>query len=213
LARESHHAQVRQRFSTCALAIYLRLAAGDRAVAYRQEGSSMRRKDREIMDPLELRDVLEKADVCRIALSSKEGPYIVPLNFGFEWDGALVLYFHGANVGRKLDLMRRNGRVGFEVDVDHLILRDGSACEWGMRYRSIIGTGWLSQVADEDGKRRAVDAIMRHYGFQGQPTYHELTFSSTAVLRLDVEKMSGKKNALSFATDAATGRDAGARDP
>ena len=155
----------------------------------------MRRKDREITEQAELREILEKADVCRIALSSDEGPYIVPLNFGFEWDGALTLYFHCARAGRKLDLMRRDGRVGFELDVDHQLRQDGPPCKWGMAFGSLIGTGRLSEVTDEEVRRRGLDAIMRHYGYEGSPSYNPATFQSTAVLRLDVEKITGKRKA------------------
>ena len=39
--------------------------------------------------------------------------YIVPMNFGYEFEGdSLILYFHGAGEGRKLELIRKNPEVG-----------------------------------------------------------------------------------------------------
>jgi len=36
-------------------------------------------------------------------------PYIVPMNFGYEMaDGALSLYFHCANEGRKINIIKKN---------------------------------------------------------------------------------------------------------
>ena len=56
----------------------------------------MRRKDREVTEIREIIEIIEKCDVCRLALFAEQYPYIVPLNFGFIYDGAmLTLYFHG----------------------------------------------------------------------------------------------------------------------
>ena len=52
----------------------------------------MRRADREIADFDEMCRVLTACDVCRIALTDDERPYILPLNFGMKTDGrALIL--------------------------------------------------------------------------------------------------------------------------
>ena len=70
----------------------------------------MRRKDREITDFDEIMKIIAKCDTCRLALFDEEFPYIVPLNFGTDVEnGELYLYFHGANVGTKLDLRVSGG--------------------------------------------------------------------------------------------------------
>ena len=57
----------------------------------------MRRKDREITDIEEIRDIIEKCKVCRLAMQDEEGLYLVPLNFGYEFEEeSLALYFHSA---------------------------------------------------------------------------------------------------------------------
>ena len=45
----------------------------------------MRKKDREIKDTKELEEILQKADVCRIAFAVDGVPYIVAMNFGYIW--------------------------------------------------------------------------------------------------------------------------------
>ena len=53
--------------------------------------------------------------------------YIVTMNFGYEWEGRLpAFYFHCAREGRKLEMMRSNPRVCFELDCGHA-LRTGPA--------------------------------------------------------------------------------------
>lgn len=44
----------------------------------------MRRKDREITDFNEIMNIINKCDVCRLALFDEDYPYIVPLNFGVD---------------------------------------------------------------------------------------------------------------------------------
>ena len=60
----------------------------------------MRRKDREINDKFAIESIIRKASVCRLAMVDGNRPYIVPLCFGYQGD---ALYFHSANVGKKLD--------------------------------------------------------------------------------------------------------------
>lgn len=154
----------------------------------------MRRKDREIVDRSGLREILEKADACRLAFAQGGTPYIVTMNFGFEWDGELpVLYFHCAREGRKLEMMRANPRVCFELDVDHELAKGPAPCDWGMDYASLVGYGALRELAAEDERRAGLDLVMRQYGWAGEADYRAGPLSAAAVLRLDVDELSGKR--------------------
>ena len=73
----------------------------------------MRRNEREITDPKIIEEIIHQATICRIALYDADYPYIVPLNYGYE-SGAL--YFHSAKEGKKIDLIRKNSRVCFEIE-------------------------------------------------------------------------------------------------
>lgn len=160
----------------------------------------MRRKDREISERTGLLEILEQSDVCRIAFATAAAPYIVPLNYGYRWDdgttgrtGALELYFHCAAEGRKLDLMRANDSVGFEIDTAHELITKAQACGWGMKYKSLIGSGRLYEVKDFNEKRQYLDRIMSHYGFTGKALYEDSMLEKTTVLKLEVSELSGKE--------------------
>ncbi len=150
----------------------------------------MRKKDREIRDTKELKEILQTADVCRIAFAADGVPYIVTMNFGYAWRDQLTLYFHCAKEGKKLDLMKKNNRVCFEMDIDHELVRSDNACDWGMKYRSIVGIGSLESVTD---KKKGLDCIMDHYGFTGKKEYNEKALDLTEVLMLTVTEFTGKK--------------------
>ncbi len=80
----------------------------------------MRKKEKQINDIAGIEDVLSRALVCRLALCENDRPYIVPLCFGYE-DNAL--YFHCAQQGKKLDILRKNNNVCFEVDIDCQLIK------------------------------------------------------------------------------------------
>lgn len=146
----------------------------------------MRKKEREICDPEEVESIIKRAYVCRLAMCEDGMPYVVPLCFGYE---NRKLYFHSANEGRKMEILRKSPRVCFEVDIDWEIIRRSERCS--MRYRSVVGSGSASLVESLEEKRRSLDLIMRQC--QQEPfSYPEETLGRTAIIRVEIEEMTGK---------------------
>ena len=152
----------------------------------------MRRKDRELTAQNDLEAIMQSADVCRIALNTGAAPYIVPLNYGFTWDVTLKLYFHCAVAGRKLDLIGKDCRAGFEIDVDHRLVTGPQACDWGMKYASVVGYGHIVEVSDRKEKIHGLNLLMKQYGYPGTPVYPEAMLDAVRILCLYVEEISGK---------------------
>jgi nitroimidazol reductase NimA-like FMN-containing flavoprotein (pyridoxamine 5'-phosphate oxidase superfamily) len=153
----------------------------------------MRRKEREITEKELIEEIINKADVCRIALANDNIPYIVTMNFGHISGTEPKLYFHCASEGRKLEMISRNNFVCFEMDTDHEVFKGLKGCDWGMKFRSVIGTGSISIVTEKKEKKAGLDSIMKHYGGNGEFTYDEKVFGRTTVLRLEIKEMTGKK--------------------
>ena len=61
-----------------------------------------------------------------VTLSVDNCPYIVPLSFGFEGN---CLYFHTAREGKKIDMIRQNNTVCFELEADCEVVRAESPCD------------------------------------------------------------------------------------
>lgn len=146
----------------------------------------MRKKEREIRDPKVIESIISRANVCRLAMCDEGLPYVVPLCFGYE-KGAL--YFHSATVGRKLENIKKNPKVCFEMDIDWELVRSGDRCN--MRYRSVIGFGDASLIEASEDKRNALDLIMRHY-HQEPFAYLQATLKRTAIIKVEIEEMMGK---------------------
>lgn len=154
----------------------------------------MRREDRRITDRNELAEILEKADAAHVAMADGSEPYLVTMNYGFEWSGEFpVLYFHCAREGRKLSILEKNPSVCFSVETDHELLTGEEACDFGMKYRSIVGFGTLSVVTDPAERKHGLDTLMRHYTAGTAFTYNERVLEHTTVLKLAVRTLDGKK--------------------
>lgn len=152
----------------------------------------MRRKDREITDKNELKKIMAKCDTCRLAMFDEEYPYIVPLNFGVdEEDGQMYLYFHCATQGKKLDLIRKNPKVTFEMDCEHNIILYEERMSCTMGYASIIGRGEVEFVSDEE-KIPALELIVKHYHPEGF-RFDTRMAKVTTVFRVKVKDMTGKR--------------------
>lgn len=152
----------------------------------------MRRKDREITDFDEIMNIINKCDVCRLALFNDDFPYIVPLNFGVDVeDEQLYLYFHCANQGTKLDLIAKNNKATFEMDCEHNIILYKERMSCTMGYASVIGHGTIEFV-DDAHKFEALKIIMRHYHSEDFKFNTDI-MNITTVFRLKVLDMKGKR--------------------
>jgi nitroimidazol reductase NimA-like FMN-containing flavoprotein (pyridoxamine 5'-phosphate oxidase superfamily) len=158
----------------------------------------MRRKDREITDRDEMNRILQAGKVCRLGLSDQDQPYIVPLNYGYRWqEQGLVLYFHCADAGRKLDIIQKNNRACFEIDQALELQADDMACHFSMNYESLIGFGLVETVLDPDEKKDAMNCVMTHYSVKNDWTFDEKILAKTRILRLSVESLTGKRRNIS----------------
>ncbi len=150
----------------------------------------MRRKEREITDKDLLESVIARAIVCRLGLCRDNMPYVVPVNFGYKDD---CLYIHSSLQGLKMDILRVNANVCFEIDVDLELVPARKPCDWTLRYRSVIGFGTAAIVEDPLEKRKALDIIMDHYGGLSEDPYPEPVIKKVGIIRVDIESMTGKK--------------------
>jgi nitroimidazol reductase NimA-like FMN-containing flavoprotein (pyridoxamine 5'-phosphate oxidase superfamily) len=149
----------------------------------------MRRKDKEVTSREWMLEVLREGLYAEVALCGPEGPYVVPVNYGF--DGRRFI-FHGAPEGLKFNLVRADQRVCFNVVAGAELIRDEKdPSEYSMKYRSVTGRGRARFVEDLGEKKAALQAIMKHYSGPLEPMPDEL-LRRTAVVTVDIEELTGK---------------------
>lgn len=152
----------------------------------------MRRKEKEITAFSDIEDVIKKGIVCRLALHDYPYPYIVPVNYGYS---DKELFFHCANEGKKLDLIKNNNNVCFEIEVDVDLVSAEKACAWGMTYRSVIGYGNVILLTDIEEKRKALDTIMKHYSPE-KWEYPDMMIDTVVVFKIAIDSITGKKSGV-----------------
>ena len=120
------------------------------------------RRECEITDINEIKDILDRAKVVHVGMIDGDKPYVVPMNYGYTMvDGRLTLYMHGATVGRKYDILRVNPNVFVEIDTDIVPFEGRFACEYGVCYSSVMGEGIAEVVDDVEGKMEALTILMK----------------------------------------------------
>ena len=157
----------------------------------------MRRKDREVLDEVKIDKFIRNCDCCRIGFYDKENNevYIVPLNFGYSHvDNKRVFYFHGAKEGRKIELISKTKKVGFEMDSNHELIIGKMACNYSERYQSVMGTGLISFVEDKDEKIAALNEIMFQSTGKKDWDFPEPMLNGVAVFMIEVISLSCKEH-------------------
>jgi len=122
--------------------------------------NAMRRRDREITDRSEIDEIIRSTAVMHLGLSIDNIPFVVPLFYAYDGN---VLYFHSAKAGTKIEILKRNNVVCFEISVDHDIIPADSACDFEAKHRTVIGTGKVFFVEDSNEKRRILDMIIGRF--------------------------------------------------
>ncbi len=152
----------------------------------------MRRKDREITDPSQIRRIMQACTHLNLALCDGDTPYIIPMNFGFEEeDGKWTIYFHSAGIGTKIDLLRKNPQAAFAMTATTRLIEGDLACDYSMAYESVCGKGRIEIVPDGE-KIRGLTAVMRQYSAAESFVFDETVVRVTTVLRLSVDAITGK---------------------
>lgn len=150
----------------------------------------MRRKDRELSNIAEIEVILKKAFVCHLGLTDGDQPYIVPMNFGYE-NGHI--YLHGAADGRKIDIIKKNSKVCFEMELfESEIIKGGDQpCDWGTVFRSVIGFGTAELLESSEDKIRGLGIILKVHDDRTF-TFPEAMLAETAVIQITITEMTGK---------------------
>lgn len=153
----------------------------------------MRRTDREVKDEKRIRELIELCDCCRLGFCDEGKVYIVPLSFGYE-DNKKTFYFHGAKKGKKIDLIEKTHRAGFELDTNYALVKGENACSYSAKYSSIIGNGKVTVLTDEEEKIAGLKSIMKHNTGRSDWEFKSEMLKGVCVFKLEVEEMSCKEH-------------------
>ncbi|MGN0072176.1 MAG: pyridoxamine 5'-phosphate oxidase family protein [Atopobiaceae bacterium] len=168
----------------------------------------MRRAHREIQDPDAIRALIDACHTVRIGCADEEGPYIVPMSFGYDWDEEtwqrmhegsaghpipLKLYLHSATEGRKVRCFDSEPLVAIEMDRELGVITGPYACAYSYSYQSLVGKGHIRRVEDEAGKSVALARLMEHMAPGAPTSFPPEAVARVRIWRIDVDELSGKE--------------------
>ena len=152
----------------------------------------MTKRERQITDEAQIMDILDKGKVLHLGLAVDNEPYVVPMNYGYTHeDGKLGIYLHSAVRGKKLDMIRANPKVFFEIDCDLVPFESELPCQYGLAYSSVMGKGIARIVDDVEEKKKAMSILMKTQTGKDF-TFEDRLVSIVAVIRIDVEAYTAK---------------------
>jgi hypothetical protein len=151
----------------------------------------MRRKDREITDLATMESIIAESKFCRMALCDNGKPYIVPLCFGYK---DRTVFFHSAQEGHKLEVMKKNSAVCLEFETAPEVVRNDIACKWKLHYKCVIARGRAAAVEAMEEKRRALAIIMSNYA-PGVFEFSEEDLNKIFVFKIALDSMTCKVSA------------------
>ena len=156
----------------------------------------MTKRERQVTDPEQILHILDTGKVLHLGLAVNDEPYVVPMNYGYTMeDGRLTLYLHSAVRGKKLDMMRANPKVFFEIDCDRKAFEGRVPCQYGMVYSSIMGRGTATIVEDVEEKKQAMTILMKTQTGKNF-SFEDRLVSIVAVIRIDVSGYTAKSRPL-----------------
>ncbi len=149
----------------------------------------MRKANQEIKDNSILEEILKQTQICRIAMLNNGEPYILPFNYGYHKN---CIYIHSAPEGKKIELLKKNPKVCFELEQESKLIKGETACKWSTLYRSIVGYGFIEILTGFEEKIQGLDIIMKQHGAKGKMEFNKKEVDFIVILKLTITSMRGK---------------------
>lgn len=175
--------------------------------AFRMCDGEVRRSERAVGELEEVVGIVERCRVLRLGLVDDAGVFVVPVNFGAQWDFAcdglaggpargagLALWFHCAGAGRKFAALSALPQAAFEMDVAGGIAPGARACECSCVYESVMGTGTVRRARDLEERREGLTHLMRCCAPDAPRDFPDAALARTEVFALEVATLSAKRN-------------------
>ena len=152
----------------------------------------MTKRERQVTDRAQIIEILDTAKVLHLGLCVDNEPYVVPMNYGYVMeDEKLTLYLHSAVRGKKLDMIRSNPSVFFEMDCHRKPFEGKVPCQYGLAYSSIMGRGMAHIVEDVEEKKKAMTILMKTQTGKDFE-FDDKLVSIVAVIRIDAAEYTAK---------------------
>lgn len=155
----------------------------------------MRRKDREVLDANVIESIIKKAKIMHLGMNDNGSVYVLPLNYGYTYqDDKYTFYIHSAKEGRKIDILKANPAIGFEIDIENELVTADVACEYSQLYQSVVGNGCVTLIDDTTDKKYGLEKIMEHQTGKSNWKYSDEILERVCIIKVEVSELTGKEH-------------------
>lgn len=153
-------------------------------------GTQLRRRDKEVTDKSIILDIFKKGKFCHLSMVDGRRPYLITMNYGYRNN---TLYFHSALEGRKIEVLRANPEVCFQVITETRLTTGEDACDdWTMKYKSVLGYGQVVFIESSEEKIEALNILMDQYTTRGPFDFKPARLEETAIFKVEITGLTGK---------------------
>lgn len=132
--------------------------------------------------------------VGRLGTCSNGIPYITPMNFTYDKETSRI-FLHCANEGRKLENIRVNPYVCFEVEEVKDVIVKQPTCASSVAYRSVILFGNIKILSETRAKNYALQKLAEKYAPQNPKIpFTDAMLNKTNVLEIEIKEMTAKRS-------------------
>jgi hypothetical protein len=150
----------------------------------------VRRKDREITNAEEMRQILKTTQFVTVALCMNNEPYLVSLSHGYD-QLKNCIYFHCAPEGKKLVYLKANNRVWGQAVLDF-----GVTDECDYVYSSVHFCGKMTLLEDLSEKQHGIEVLVRQLSLDPEKKLANIKpekLQKLTIGKIDIEYLTGKK--------------------
>ncbi len=153
-----------------------------------------------ISDKKLIASVIDNAEYGVLAMSVNNIPYVIPVNFVYH---AGAIYFHGSPKGKKMQILKDNNQVSFNIVSEPIVIPsyfssvDGLACPATVFFKSVIIDGKVNLVESKNEKYKMFKSMMQklqpegnYAAFAGDIYDKELT--GVAIMKINIKHMTAK---------------------
>lgn len=151
----------------------------------------MQKHNQQITDKKIIEEILSHSQICRIAMIDDMKPYLLPFNYGYRDH---CIYIHSAPEGKKIDVLKKNNNVCFEIEQKAEIVKDTIPCKWATIYRSVVGYGKVDIITNYEQKKKALDIILAHNGGESKNRYQDNQIKTLVILKVNITKLTAKQS-------------------
>ena len=153
----------------------------------------IRRKEKEIKNKSEMIEILQKSKYITIAMCKDNEPYLVTLSHGYDSD-TNTIYFHCANEGRKINILKENNKVWGQAILDKGYVT--GKCD--QLYATTQFQGKVKFIKDIEEKKQALISMINQLEEKPEKVIKkqitEDSLKRVNIGRIDIDFMTGKKS-------------------